>query len=98
MNSVPGCWKPGNTSLASVKVTRNGSNALRGPRCKQLVGMPAASTAPHDLQTLPGGDLLRPFLVAADILQKQRRPHSESGRQRNQGLQARSHMAGFEPA
>ena len=60
--------------------------------------MPTASTAPHDLQTLAGGDLLRLFLVAADILQEQRRPHPESGRQRDQSLQARGHMAGFESA
>src|ERR1700730_14963468 len=38
-------------------------------RRKQVVGMPAARAAPHDLQTLAGGALLRPFLVATDVLQ-----------------------------
>src|ERR1700722_15552993 len=63
-----------------------------------MIGMAAAGAAPHDLESLPGGHALCPFLVSPHLLQQKRGSYAERTGERNQGLQTGSDMAGLEPA
>ena len=67
-------------------------------RSQQVIGMPAPRAAADDLEALTGGDALRAFRGAADVLQQQGRPHAQRRRQCDQCFQAGRDVAGLEPA
>jgi hypothetical protein len=63
-----------------------------------MISVAAASAAPHHFEPLPGRHPLSALLLAADVLQQQRRLHAERGRQGDHGFQTRRHMTGLEAA
>jgi len=63
-----------------------------------MVGVPAASPSANDLEPLARWYSLRSFLIAAQLLQEQRRPNAERPRKRDQSLETGSHVPGFQTA